>query len=177
MTNAFEYGKALFLLCEEDGRAEKVREDVYVLKGVFGENPQLTRLLDTPAVTKEEKLDVIDKAFSSLDEYLVNMLKILCERQSVHLLSSALDSFCALYDEARGIERVEAISAVAMTPSQIDRLRERLEEKTGKHIIVKNTVEPSILGGMKIRYMGMQLDGTVRTRLDSFERALSEIII
>ena len=38
MINAVEYGRALFLLTEEVGNTEKVREDVTVLLAVLKEN-------------------------------------------------------------------------------------------------------------------------------------------
>ena len=44
-------------------------------------------------------------------------------------------------------------------------------------IIVKNTVSPEILGGVKLRYSGIQLDGSVKTRLDKFEASLKNTVI
>ena len=177
MTNASEYGKALFLLCEELGSTDRVKADVAVLRAVIRENPELIKLLDTPAVTKEEKLEIIDKAFSTLDTYLVNLLKIMAERRMTHAMLKVLDSFDAAYDESRGIERVEVITAVPLTEEQAARLTERLEKKTGKTIILKNTTDKSVLGGIKLRYMGVQLDNTLKTRLDSFERALKATVL
>ena len=46
-----------------------------------------------------------------------------------------------------------------------------------KTIILTNTVDPSILGGVKLRYLGVQLDGSVKTRLDKFEDALKNTVI
>ena len=52
-----------------------------------------------------------------------------------------------------------------------------LSAMTGKKIIIKNTVCPEILGGVKLRYSGTQLDGSVKTRLDSFEKSLKNTVI
>ena len=46
---------------------------------------------------------------------------------------------------------------------------------TGKKIILKNTVKPEILGGVMLRYSGIQLDGSVKSRLDAFERSLKNL--
>ena len=88
-----------------------------------------------------------------------------------------IECFGEDYDRSRGIERVTVISAVAMSDEQIKRLKAKLEAITGKQIIVKCTIDPSLLGGMTLRYQGIQLDGTVKTKLDGFAKRLSELVI
>lgn len=177
MIDANEYGKALFLLAEETGREARISDDIETVKSLLKEMPEYINLLDTPALSKEEKLGLIDKAFAFTDSYLLNFLKILCENHSVYIFERAAASYMACYDEARGIERAEAITAVPLTQEQKDRIILKLEQSTGKKIILKNTVTPEIIGGIKIRYSGKQLDGSIRTRLDNLEKSLKSVII
>ena len=177
MINAIEYGRALFLLSEENGNTERVREDVTVLIAAIKENPDIIKLLDTPAVSKAERLSVIDKILASVDVNLCSLVKMLAEKREAHSLLKVLEAYLSIYDEARGIERVEAITAIPLSDDQAQRLCERLQKKTGKTIVISNTVDPTILGGIKLRYMGIQLDASLKTRLDSFEKMLSDTII
>lgn len=177
MTDMKEYGEALFLLAEEEGVADGVREDLLILDSVIKENPDYLKILDTPALAKEERLALIEEAIGRLNRYAVNLVKLLSERRLAALVPSVIDSYLLRYDAARAIERVEAISAVKMTDAQLLALRERLEAETGKSVIITNTVDPAILGGMKLRYMGIQLDGSLKTRLDSLEKNLRNILI
>ncbi len=172
-----EYGKALFMLTEETGSTETVLSDVLAAAEIFKENPAYVRLLDTPAITKSEKLALADEAFSTLDVSVLNLIKILCERHSTHAFGRVARTFLALYNDSRGIEEVEAVSAVQMSEEQILRMTEKLSAMTGKKIILKNTVSPEILGGVKLRYSGIQLDGSVKTRLDKFEASLKNTVI
>ena len=52
-------------------------EEMKVLSSVFSENGDYCILLDSPIVKLSERLDMIDKAFSDADEYIVNFIKIL----------------------------------------------------------------------------------------------------
>jgi F-type H+-transporting ATPase subunit delta len=177
MIDAKEYGKALFLLTEETRTTKTVAEELLGVKKLLCENPRYIKLLDTPALAKEEKLALVDRAFASLDGNLLNFVKILCEKHAVYQLPRVADAYAALYDEARGIERVEAVTAVAMTEKQLSALTNKLAALTGKSIVIRNTIDPTILGGVVLRYAGTQLDGSLRARLESFEKSLKDLVI
>ena len=177
MTVSNEYGKALFMLSEECGSTETALSDVITADEIFKNNPEYIKLLDTPAMTKAEKLELADAAFAVLDENVKNLIKLLCEKHSVFSFHEVASTFISLYNESMGIEHVEAVSAVPMSDSQLERMAEKLAAMTGKKIVIKNKVEPEILGGIKLRYCGKQLDGSVKTRLDKFEAGLKNTVI
>lgn len=177
MTDAKEYGKALFLLTEEEKLTESILADLKIARDAMLQNPTYEKLLDTPALSKAEKIDLIDKAFSSLHELLSNFMKLLCEKRAIYLFPKAVEEYLRLYDESRGIERVEVVTAIEMTESQKDALTKKLAANLGKTIVIKNTVDKTILGGVKLRYAGIQLDGSVQKRLESFEKNLKNIVI
>ncbi len=177
MTGAYEYARALFMLSEEERSSDRVMADIAVAKRAFIDNPDYARLLDTPALAKSERLELIDKAFASLDGSLVNLIKILAERRLSYIFPKLAEEYSALYDESRGILRAEAVTAVALTKAQSDALARKLSALTGKTVILNNTIDKSILGGVKLRYGGIQLDGSVKTRLDKFESALKSTVI
>ena len=177
MTDHKEYGKALFMLTEERGTTETVKSDAECLIEVLSENPEYVRLLDTPALSKDERLSAIDEALSSLDRDLSNLVKIFTEMHSAHSLIPALRHYLEEYDLARGIVRAEAISALPLTEDQRRRLIARLERETGKTVILKEKVDPSILGGLIVRAMGKQEDGSLASRLRSIERGIMDTVV
>ena len=177
MTGGTEYGRALFMLACELGALEDIKNDALTVKTVLEENPEYRNLLDTPAISKEEKLSLAEGAFGGLHFCVSNLVKILSERHSVRAFSEVYATYLSLYNEHLGIEEVEAVTAVAMSEGQLEALKAKLVTETGKKIIIKNTVDPSILGGVKLRYSGKQIDGSVKTRLDAFSESLKNIIV
>ena len=107
----------------------------------------------------------------------MNLIKIIVEKRLAHRFDAIFEGYLDSYDASRGILRVEAITAVALTADQTAALTKKACALTGKTAIVKNTVDPTILGGMKLRYGGTQLDGSVKTRLDKFEAALRDTVM
>ncbi len=170
------YARALFELSEEAGKSDAVLSDFELAVKIFELNPDYVKLLDTPAVSSEEKLCLLDRAFSQLDGNLLSLLKILCERRAVYLSGKIQNDFRELYDGSRGILRVEAISAVPLTKAQKDAISKKLISGY-KKVIVANKIDSEILGGLKLRYDGIQLDGSLKTRLSKLEEGLKNIII
>ena len=177
MTDAMEYGKALFLITEEDGKSDKVLSDVQTAEQVLKSNPEYVKLLDSPALSGDERVGLAGEAFKELDEMLSNLIKILTKKRLMHAFNDVAKAFYGLYDESRGILRVEAVSAIPLSDKQEEAIKNKLSLSLGKTIIINNIADPSILGGMKLRYSGIQLDGSVRTRLDKFEDALKNTVI
>ena len=177
MTVRNEYGRALFLLAKEEGAIDDIKRDVQTAAKVLKDNPKYVKLLDTPALSKEERLSLADNAFGTLHPTLKNLLKILTERRLVYSFRDICETYLDMYNEEMGIEEVEAVTAIPMSEAQIENMRAKLEAQTGKKIIITNTVDPTILGGVKIRYSGKQVDGSVKTRLDAFADSIKNIVI
>ena len=177
MIDAREYGKALFLLSEEEGTTELALGDIRLVKEAMSKHPTYETLLDTPALPVETKLGLIDEAFAGINANVKNLLKILCEKHATHDMPKVASVFEALYDEARGNLRVEAITAIPMTKKQLAAMQNKLELQTGKHIFIENIVDASILGGVTLRYGGVQIDGSVKARLESLEKSLKGLVV
>ena len=172
-----EYAKALFMLANEENCCDDILLDLRCAVTAVNQNKTYLELLDTPSLSKEEKISLIDEAFSSLSQNVVNLIKILCEKRSTRLLPEILKEYEALYDDKFNILRVEAISARPMTQEQIEALKEKLEKEKQKTVVITNTQDPEILGGLKLRFAGIQLDGSLKTRLEKIEESLKSVIV
>ncbi len=177
MTAANEYAKALFLLAEEEKNTEETLRDIRLVKDAMTENPSYRSLLDTPSLPTGTKQALIDEAFASLTKHVRNLAKLLSDKHKFHLLPEIADAFGAMYDESRGNLRVTVMTAVPMTEKQCRAMGKKLEEQTGKHVFIENIVEPTILGGVVLRYAGVQLDSSVKMRLDAVEKSLKSLIL
>ena len=177
MTGAVNYAEALFSLSEELKDSERTLSDLSVCKGILKSSPDYVKLMDTPAVSVSEKLALIDEAFISISETVRNLIKILSEKHSVHIFYEIAKEYEALYNESRGICNAEIISAVSLSESQIIKIKDKLEVLTGKTIVIKNTIDKSLLGGIKLRYMGRELDGSLKARITAIEKGLKNTII
>ncbi len=169
-----EYGDAIYSLALEEDCLDEVMEGLELAVGVFRDNPGYLTLVQNPALSKEERLGLLDEAFGGTHEYVLHLLKLLCERSALALPAGCFEQFKPLVYAQRGILPVEVISAVPLTDAQQEVLRAKLEAKTGKTVLLQSKLDPAVLGGVKLRYEGKELDGTAAGRLSALRRALTQ---
>lgn len=173
MIRAADYGRALFELARQEHREGEIGEEMAGVRAILEQQPAYARLLDSPALPKEQRLSLLEEAFSGLSLYHLNFLKILCEKHAVNQYAACAQIYGQLYDQAHGILRATAITAVAMSKAQQAALSKKLAAMTGKRVELSNVVDPRVLGGVTLRFGGVQLDGSLQARLEELRQSLA----
>ena len=129
------YGQSLYELAKDEGLSREIGEQLTVLQKSFGEEPDFVRLLSNPSLSKPERCRILDTSFrGSVHPYILNFMKILTERGYIRHFSDCCDAFSELYNRDNGILKVTAVTAVALTPAQEEKLTGKLSQITGKTI-------------------------------------------
>ena len=172
------YGGSLYDLAAEEQLADTVAEQMKEIRDIFRENPDYVKLLSEPAIPFEERKGLIETAFGTQAErYLVNFIKLLCERNILHEFAGCCEEFTRRYHAEHGIAEAIVTSAAALKEDQISALKTKLEKISGKKVELKLVVDPTVLAGIRVEIEGRQLDGTVQSRLSGISRRLNDIIV
>ena len=172
--NAQEYGKALFLLADEESIADQIKQEAECVAKILLDNPKYVTLLDTPSLSGSEKHQLLDAAFKDLHPHLLNFMKILVTKRCMYLFSHTLSAYCAAYDEKNNILHASAVTAVEMTIAQKENLTKKLSNLTGKTVVLRTVVDPKVLGGVKLQFDGKQLDSSLEAQLASLRATLKQ---
>lgn len=172
------YGGSLYELAAEEGLDERILAELDEVTQLLGSEPEYLRLLSTPSLPKAERCSLLDEALrGAVHIYVLNFLKLLCERGSLRQLKECARAYRTRYNTAHGIVEAEAVSAVALSGEQTELLRKKLEAVTGKRVTLRCRVEPSVLGGIRLDMDGTELDGTVQSRLAGLRRSIASAAI
>ena len=173
-----EYTNALFKLAQEENLCDVILNDVKELNVIFKDNPDYVRLLSAPNIKREERINLVDEAFSGkINLYTLNFLKIMIERGYFSLVTDCFDEFVELYNKANNIEVVTAITSVEFTDSQREKLKKVLAEKLGKKIELIEKTDSSIIGGIRLEMNGKLIDSSVKARLENIRAALNSTVL
>ena len=173
------YGQALYDLALSEGIAKAVLDEMVVLEHCFTvEEPEFLRLLSTPNLTKQERCHILDESFrGKIQPYLLNFMKILTEKGYIRHFSDCCTAYREQYYKDNDILLVKAVTAVPMTPEQLQKVTQKLMTITGKQIELRNRVDPECLGGVRLDFDGKRLDDTVAHRLDAIRGVLKNTVL
>ena len=172
------YGGSLYDLAAEEGLETRILGELDEVQKLLKQNPDYLRLLSTPSIPKKERCGLLDEALRDrVHLYVLNFLKILCEKGTLRELSGCARAYRIRYNQAHGILEATAISAVPLTEQQRAALHAKLESLTGKTIDLKTKVDAKVLGGIRLDIEGTELDGTVQNRLASLRRDITAVTL
>lgn len=172
------YGGALYSLCREENLTESVLKELEVLGAGFSEEPDFLRLLTEPNVPVQERLQIVDDCFrDKVHPYVLNFLKILTEKGLSKAFPECVRAYTQQYNEDHDILPVTAVTAVALTQAQTERLTRKLSDLTGKQIRLNNRVDPACMGGVVLDYDGKRVDGSVAGRLETIRSLLKNTVL
>ena len=172
------YGESLYLLARDENLSQQIAEQLKVLQLSFQQEPDYVRLLSTPSLTKADRCRILDDSFRGhVHPYVLNFLKILTEKNYVGHFNDCCDAYIDLYNQDNGILPVTAVTAVALTAEQAEKLSTKLGKITGKHIELHNRIDPSCLGGVRLDYDGQRLDDTISHRMEAIRGLLKNTVL
>ena len=172
------YGGSLYDLAAEEQLTGIIMEQMMEIRQLFRDNPDYVKLLGEPSIPKGERIDLIEKAFGAQAErYLVNFIKVLCERNLLGDFGGCCEEFTRRFNAANGISEAVVTSAIALNDAQMTALKEKLEKISGKKISLVQKIDKSVMAGLLVEIEGKQLDGTVASRMTGISKKLNEIIV
>ena len=172
------YGESLYELAKDENLTKLIGEQLAVMQVSFRQEPEFIRLLSSPNLSKAERCQILDDSFRGrVHPYLLNFLKILTEKSYMRYFSDCCDAYTEHYDQDNGILRVNAVSAVALSAEQTEKLTQKLSRITGKEIALRNRIDPAVLGGVRLDYDGKRVDDTVSHRLDAVRSMLKNTVL
>ena len=172
------YGESLYELAKDENLTAEIIAQLKVLKDCFQQEADFVKLLSTPSLTKAERCQILDDSFrGTVHAYVLNFLKILTEKGYMRYFSDCCDAYAALYNQDNGILPVTAVTAVALSEAQAEKLTAKLAAITGKHVELINRIDPSCLGGVRLDYDGQRLDDTVSHRMATIRDMLKNTVL
>jgi F-type H+-transporting ATPase subunit delta len=173
---AGRYATALFELALESNAVDQVQAELASFDAMVGSSPDLTRLVRSPAFSAEEQARalsaVLDKA--GLTGIAANFLKVVASNRRLFAVREMIRGFNALVAKHKGEVTAEVTVAEQLNDARMNDIRDALKQVTGKDVKIDVTVDPSIIGGLKVKLGSRMVDASLRTKLNSIKFAMKE---
>ncbi|MEM7044938.1 MAG: F0F1 ATP synthase subunit delta [Pseudomonadota bacterium] len=171
---AGRYAGALFDLAKDGKALDQVQADLSGLKGLLDESTDLRRLIESPAISKDDQVKaltaVAKKAGAS--ELATKFLGLLAAKRRAFVLPDVIDAYGALLADEKGEVQAEVVSAMELTDAQAADVKAKISKSVGKTVTMTQRVDPSLLGGLVVRVGSRMIDASLKTKLHQLELAM-----
>jgi F-type H+-transporting ATPase subunit delta len=166
---ARRYAKALFALGVDKGTFEALGQELDSLTGLFAESRELRQTMESPVFSITQKRKIVEALLPRINASpsMRNFALLLVERRRFGALPMITRIYQELTDGQLGRVRATITSAQPLDVLTETEIQRALERRTGKKVLMKSEVDPSLIGGVVARVGDLVLDGSLRTRLAS----------
>lgn len=166
------YAEALFSLKKDSNELEETQKEIKELKKIFLENPDFIIVLSSSYKSLEEKKEIIDNTLKGVDDDIKSLLKIICENHRANYIIEIFENFNSLVNEYRGVKEGLVYSTQKLSESQLAKLNLKISEVEHQPTELKNVIDSSLIGGVKVVINDHIYDGSIKHHLEDMKLSL-----
>lgn len=170
---AVRYSKALFDLAFEQKHVETIRADLAMINKACIENPEFYTALNNPLISEFVKAKMLRDLFQkNIHKLTFNFLQLLSRKKRSNYLLEIIEHYNERVLDYQGIIPAALRYADQLNKEQIEDIRLRLEQMTGKSILLSEKKDDSIIGGFIVRFKDTVIDLSIKTQLEKLKAQL-----
>jgi len=169
------YAEVLFELARESQANETVYQEMQALAELITGNADFAAFLESPAVSREYKKNMLAKVFSGrFSDLTMKFLAVTAARDRLGLLPAILSVYKELEDARTGLVKGTLTTAVALENTEHLRYAEQIGRALQKKMVLQTKVDPSNLGGLILKVGDTIMDGSLLGALQRMARQLQK---
>ncbi|GAA5232867.1 F0F1 ATP synthase subunit delta [Verticiella sediminum] len=172
-TIARPYAEALFGAALADGADLAAWADLVAEMAQAEQHPEVQSALSSPRLDAPARVALLSSVLKSkLNPAASNFLSLLAENDRLELLPEIARQFALLKNRHDGVADARIESAFELTAAQVTELVAGLEKKFGLKLKPVVSIEPALIGGVRVSVGDQVLDASVRAQLERMRDTL-----
>ncbi len=172
-SGARRYAQAVFELATSAGKIDEWRKDMDRVCRL-AQDERVARAIDNPALAFSLRRKALEDLLAGRTAPpVLNLALLLALRGRFAIMPLVCDEFDALVRESRGVVGVTVITPVPLSADEPAELERAIAARTGATVEMDMAIDPSLVGGLTVRIGDLEIDASVRGRL---ERLRDELV-
>lgn len=173
---ARRYASAIFELGKEQKKLEPFTRELGAFAESYEQSEELRDALANPMIGDDAREAIIDGLAKRLasSPHITNLVRLLARRRRLAVLPDLVAQLREMVDEHQGILRAKVRAAVRLSPAYLDKLKGKIEEATGKKVVVTFEEDQSLIAGIVAHVGGRVVDGSARGKLHELRESLQQ---
>ena len=166
------YALALYSLALDLNKVESCQQEVKELKSIFNENTDFVMILGSSFLSINERQEIMNKTLKGVDENIKALISVIMENNRTDLIIDVFDVFNTYCNEYRGIREGYIYSTLKLDEKVISEIEEKISKSENNKVELKNIIDPSLIGGVKIVVHDHIYDGSIKHHLEMMKKDL-----
>lgn len=129
-------------------------------------------LRNSSSYTPEQRGQLARTVFAKANPVLVDVLAVLAEREDFALLSRVWASYGEQLERKLNVVVVDVTTVVELDDRLRDVITKKAEADLGAKVVLRERIDPSLLGGILMSAGGRRIDASVVSQLESARNVL-----
>ncbi|MBC8214844.1 MAG: ATP synthase F1 subunit delta [Candidatus Marinimicrobia bacterium] len=168
-----KYSRAVYSVASKSEQIRETENRLLAIMEIYKTSPEFRQFLFTKRVKTLEKMKILQKVLSnSVTELELNLLQILLENSHIDALSDVVKRFIRIAETKSDFAKVTVFSSHKLNEEELSDIVNQLEKKLSRKVYTKLEIDPTLLGGVKLRIGNTIVDGSLARRLENLKSAL-----
>lgn len=172
--NLYEaYAKGFFEIAAAEDVAQKIGDELEQISNVLSSNLELKEFFFNKEVDINTRIKALSELFQGkLSKLGLSLIIFLLDKESVAWFDGVKKAYIKQVEERFGVVEVEVTTAYELDNSEINKIENKLQSILKKKTWVRSKVDPSIIGGLKLRIGSKLLDASIKNYLGDLKDSL-----
>ena len=163
----------LFNVADQNDDLDKVRVGLRTLNHIVLDSGQFRALVQSKKIKGKSKVEILNSVLGKLSHPLVSeVVSYLKGSSAANELKEISTFFESMYGKKSNTVEVKGTVASKMSDQQIESFKASLDEILGKKTKLSIEVDPSLIGGIKLRIDNTFLDASIHNQLQTLRTEL-----
>ncbi len=170
---ARRWARAIFELAKDEGQVATVCDQITAFAEAYAGSEELKTVLENPLVSEDARLSIVTEIAQRVGATgtAQKALRLVTKRRRLRALPDIARHLRRQADDDAKIVRAHITTAGPAGQAYLDKLKAEIERSTGRKVVVTHSVDASLIGGVVTAIGDRVVDGSIRSRLQSFRDA------
>ncbi|NDI36840.1 F0F1 ATP synthase subunit delta [Chengkuizengella sediminis] len=169
------YAKALFEVAREQEVITEVERELKAIVHFIEVDKDFNKFISHPNIGVDTKKELLSKVFEGkVSDIVLHTVQLLIERGRGSILAAIYEYYVGVANEFLGQADAVVFTPSKLSDNELKEVEERFGKLTGTQIKASNKVDPSLLGGLKVRIGDRLYDGSLSGKLAALEQELKQ---
>lgn len=168
---AKRYAKAFMLFLSSKEQREEIINEIKNLNFILSSNRKLRVFLKNPVIDEQQKLGILMELFKPYSTETKKLVQLIIRNGRSEILPQVVEEVITYNRREKGIKKAIITSAQPLSNEQNDAIKQKLLNLVkANDIEIESKIDPSLLGGFKVRIEDLLFDASVQSKLDNLKK-------